>query len=94
MLTNIIRHLHTITRTMPGRKVNFPSKHAKGSGSGWVFGEPAKGKPGLLVIHEWWGMNEQIVQTGESLAEEGGFTVLVPDMYRWVHALPILIKAL
>lgn len=36
--------------------------------------------PGLIVIHEWWGMNEGIVRMGERFAAEG-FTVLVPDLY-------------
>lgn len=36
--------------------------------------------PGLIVIHEWWGLNEGIVKMGERFAAEG-FTVLVPDLY-------------
>jgi carboxymethylenebutenolidase len=36
--------------------------------------------PGLIVVHEWWGLNEGIVAMGQRFASEG-FTVLVPDLY-------------
>ena len=39
------------------------------------------GLPGLVVIQEWWGLNEQIKKTGERFAAEG-FRVIVPDLYR------------
>jgi carboxymethylenebutenolidase len=37
--------------------------------------------PGLVLIQEWWGLNEQIKATADRLAAEG-FRVLVPDLYR------------
>lgn len=37
--------------------------------------------PGLVLIQEWWGLNEQIRATADRLAAEG-FQVLVPDLYR------------
>ena len=37
--------------------------------------------PGLVVIQEWWGLNEQIKKTGDRFAA-AGFRVLVPDLYR------------
>lgn len=36
--------------------------------------------PGLIVIHEWWGLNDGIQKMGERFASEG-FTVLVPDLF-------------
>ncbi|MBX7192985.1 MAG: dienelactone hydrolase family protein [Sandaracinaceae bacterium] len=36
--------------------------------------------PGLIVVHEWWGLNDGIQALGARLAAEG-FTVLVPDLY-------------
>jgi carboxymethylenebutenolidase len=36
---------------------------------------------GIVVIQEWWGLNEQIKQTADRLAAEG-FLVTVPDLYR------------
>lgn len=44
--------------------------------------EPAKdGKyPGLVIIHEWWGLNDNIKQTAENLASHG-YVVLAVDLY-------------
>lgn len=39
-------------------------------------------KIGLIVLQEWWGMNEQIIQRGKELAERGNFMTVVPDLYR------------
>jgi carboxymethylenebutenolidase len=38
-------------------------------------------KGGIVVIQEWWGLNEQIKKTADRLAE-AGFIALVPDLYR------------
>ena len=45
--------------------------------------EPAQGAsaPGLVVIQEWWGLNDQIKGVAERLAE-AGYRALVPDLYR------------
>lgn len=37
--------------------------------------------PGLVVVQEWWGLNEQIKKTAERFAS-AGFRALVPDLYR------------
>lgn len=36
---------------------------------------------GLVVIHEWWGLNDQIKGTAEALARDG-YVVLAVDLYR------------
>ena len=36
--------------------------------------------PGLIVIHEWWGLNDNIKQTAERLAAEG-YATLAVDLY-------------
>jgi carboxymethylenebutenolidase len=36
--------------------------------------------PGLIVIHEWWGLNDNIRQTAERLAGEG-YVALAVDLY-------------
>lgn len=38
------------------------------------------GRPGVLVVHEWWGANAYVRKRAEMLAEEG-YTALALDMY-------------
>ncbi len=45
------------------------------------FARPTAGKsPGLVVVHEWWGLNDQIKGVAGSLAEKG-YAAIVPDLY-------------
>ena len=37
--------------------------------------------PGIVVIQEWWGLNEQIKGVAERLAQ-AGYRALVPDLFR------------
>ena len=55
--------------------------------SGYLV-EPAQGAnaPGVVVIQEWWGLNEQIKGVAEKLAA-AGYRALVPDLYRGKVAL-------
>ena len=41
----------------------------------------ASGAPGVVVIQEWWGLNDQIRGVAERLAL-AGYRALVPDLYR------------
>jgi len=41
---------------------------------------PEKTGPGVVVIQEWWGLNEQIKRVADRLAE-AGFVALAPDLY-------------
>jgi carboxymethylenebutenolidase len=58
-----------------------------GSVNGYLA-EPAQGSggPGLVVIQEWWGLNEQIKGVADKLAA-AGYRALVPDLYRGKVAL-------
>ena len=47
----------------------------------WPAGASFEGLPALIVIHEWWGLNDNIRQTAERLAAEGYITLAV-DLYR------------
>lgn len=50
--------------------------------------EPKAGKnaPGVVVIQEWWGLNDQIRGVADKLAG-AGYRALVPDLYRGRSAL-------
>ena len=50
--------------------------------------EPTNGAnaPGIVVIQEWWGLDEQIKEVANRLAG-AGFRALVPDLYRGKLAL-------
>lgn len=50
--------------------------------------EPASGAsaPGVVVIQEWWGLNDQIKGVADRLAA-AGYRALVPDLYRGKVAL-------
>ncbi|MGH7149052.1 MAG: dienelactone hydrolase family protein [Planctomycetota bacterium] len=42
---------------------------------------PVSGKsPGLVVVHEWWGLNDQVKGVAGALAEKG-YAAIVPDLY-------------
>lgn len=54
---------------------------AKATG-GYVAVPQGKGKhPALIVIHEWWGLNDWIRQQADRYAKEG-YVVFAPDLYR------------
>src|SRR5664280_1989839 len=48
-----------------------------------AHGVPA---PGIVVIQEWWGLNDQIRGVADKLAA-AGYRALVPDLYRGKIAL-------
>jgi len=65
-----LRHVPTI---------EFPSNGSTGSG---YLAVPDSGSgPGVVVIQEWWGLNDQIKEICDQYAGEG-FVALAPDLYR------------
>ncbi|HZP95673.1 MAG TPA: dienelactone hydrolase family protein [Candidatus Limnocylindria bacterium] len=61
-----------------GTNVTF--KANGGTASGYLA-VPASGKgPGVIVIQEWWGLNDQIRGVADMFAKEG-FVALAPDFY-------------
>jgi carboxymethylenebutenolidase len=68
---------------MSGEMVSFPSNGTQGEG---YLAIPESGSgPGVLVIQEWWGLNDQIKGVADRLASEG-FVALAPDLYRGAHS--------
>lgn len=47
----------------------------------YVEPEAGANAPAIVVIQEWWGLNNQIKGVAQALAAEG-YRVLVPDLYR------------
>ena len=64
-----------------GSTVNF--KRPDGKDVQGYLAEPASaaGAPGVVVIQEWWGLNDQIRGVADRYAQ-AGYVALVPDLYR------------
>ena len=56
--------------------------------------EPAspRGAPGVVVIQEWWGLNDQIRGVADRYAKQG-YRALVPDLYQDVRGAVQFLKA-
>ena len=69
-----------------GRTIEY--KRPDGQGVSGYLAEPvhAAAAPGIVVIQEWWGLNDQIRGVAERLAA-AGYRALVPDLYRGQVAL-------
>src|SRR6185503_2768462 len=61
-----------------GEMVSFPANGGTASG---YLARPASGSgKGVIVIQEWWGVNDNIKGIADRFAKEG-FVALAPDMY-------------
>ena len=69
-----------------GKMVSY--KRPDGKSVNGYLAEPAAGAkaPGMVVIQEWWGLNDQIKGIADKLAKSG-YRALVPDLYRGKVAL-------
>lgn len=61
------------------QRVTFPAASGEASGV-LVAPDGNERRPGVVIIHEWWGVNEQIQSIAQKWAAEG-FVALVPDLY-------------
>ena len=63
-------------------------KRPDGQSVNGYLAEPAAGAkaPGIVVIQEWWGLNDQIKGVADTLATQG-YRAMVPDLYRGKVAL-------
>ena len=64
---------------MMGSTISF--RRPDGQPVDGYLAEPASPGPGIVVIQEWWGVNDQIRGVADRLAR-AGYTALVPDLYR------------
>jgi len=69
-----------------GQNVTF--KRPDGNDCSGYLASPAAGDraPGVVVIQEWWGLNDQIKGVADKLAA-AGYRALVPDLYKGKLAL-------
>lgn len=51
-----------------------------GGACGGYLAEADPGRPAVIVIQEWWGLNDQIKRVADRFAA-AGFTALAPDLY-------------
>ena len=56
-------------------------KRPDGSSCKGYVAEAGKGKPGIVVIQEWWGLNDQICGVADRFAR-AGYNALAPDLYK------------
>lgn len=66
-----------------GETVEFTSNG--GTASGYLASPASGGGPGILVIQEWWGLNDQVKGKVDWFAREG-FNALAPDFYHGQRA--------
>jgi len=62
----------------PRQNVTFPS--GGGHAHGYLKTPPSGSGPGVIVIQEWWGLDDHIAGIVDRLADEG-FVALAPDLY-------------
>jgi carboxymethylenebutenolidase len=67
-------------QTPKTQTVEFPSGKETVSGFLAVPDKPGT-YPGIIVIHEWWGLNDWVKEQTEKLAEQG-YVALAVDLYR------------
>jgi carboxymethylenebutenolidase len=69
-----------------GKTIDFKRLDGK-RGSGYLAEPAARANaPGVVVIQEWWGLNDQIRGVADKMAA-AGYRALVPDLYRGKTAL-------
>lgn len=64
-----------------GEMVSFPANG--GTCSGYLAKPPSGSGKGVIVVQEWWGLNDNIKGIADRFAGEG-FVALAPDLYHGV----------
>ena len=68
---------------MIGSSIDFEVDGGKRRTTGYLATPPAGVGPGLVLIQEWWGLVDHIIDLANRFAQEG-FVVLAPDLYHGV----------
>lgn len=61
-----------------GEMIEIPAEH--GPVPGWLA-TTTNPRPGIVVLQEWWGLNDHIRDVCDRLGD-GGYVALAPDLYR------------
>jgi len=69
-----------------GKSVEFKRPDGKQCNGNYAESEAGSKAPGIVVIQEWWGLNDQIKGVADRMAK-AGYRCLVPDLYRGKVAL-------
>ena len=51
-----------------------------GTGTGYLAVPESGSGPGVVVLHEWWGLDSSVTKLADAFADEG-FVALAPDLY-------------
>ena len=79
-LSLVLSLLGTLAFAAEGKSVSY--KSGDETVSGMIYTPAGKGPfPALIVIHEWWGLNDWVKGQASKLADEG-YVVLAIDLYR------------
>ncbi len=62
-------------RSRQGRSVEFPG------GAGYFVGARPGVKTAIVMVHEWWGLNDYVKRQAIQLHEKTGYAVLAVDLY-------------
>lgn len=68
-----------MTDTNPLQNVTFASNGGNGA-HGYLRTPPGGSGPGLIVIQEWWGLDDHLAEVVDRLAA-AGFVALAPDLF-------------
>ena len=71
-----------------GKKITFKRFDGKESTGYYAIPSAGENAPGVVIIQEWWGLNDQIKGVANRLAEIQ-YRALVPDLYRGTVTLEV-----
>ena len=71
-----------------GKKITFKRPDGKESTGYYAIPSAGENAPGVVIIQEWWGLNDQIKGVANRLAEIQ-YRALVPDLYKGTVTLEV-----